>query len=69
MFSIMLLDEKRRDADYALRLAVRIRPCATRRIPRAAAGRRGGARMAAINVPDVSQDPRYIATNPETRSS
>jgi sigma-B regulation protein RsbU (phosphoserine phosphatase) len=65
----MLLDEKGETliTRYAWRFGYAHAP--TRRIP-TSSGLVGAAvrEWRPINVPDVSQDPRYIATNPETRS-
>jgi len=69
MFSIMLLDEKGEAliTRYAWRFGYVQAPM--RRIA-ISTGLVGAAvrEWRTINVPDVSNDPRYIATNPETRS-
>ncbi|MGA3129679.1 MAG: SpoIIE family protein phosphatase [Terracidiphilus sp.] len=69
MFTIMLLDEKGETliTRYAWRFGYAHAP--TRRIP-ISSGLVGAAvrEWRAVNVPDVSQDPRYIPMNTETRS-
>jgi len=69
MFTIMLLDEKGDTliTRYAWRFGYAHAP--TRRIP-ISSGLVGAAvrEWRAVNVPDVSKDPRYIPMNPETRS-
>ena len=69
MFSILLLDEKRETliTRYAWRFGYAHAPM--RRIP-ISSGLVGAAvrEWRLINVPDVTQDPRYIPMNPETRS-
>ena len=69
MFTIMLLDEKGDTliTRYAWRFGYAHAP--TRRIP-INSGLVGAAvrEWRAVNVPDVSKDPRYIPMNPETRS-
>jgi len=69
MFSIMLLDEKGETliTRYAWRFGYSHAPM--RRIP-ISSGLVGAAvrEWRPLNVPDVSQDPRYIPMNPETRS-
>jgi len=69
MFSILLLDEKGETliTRYAWRFGYAHAPM--RRIP-ISSGLVGAAvrEWRAINVPDVSKDPRYIPMNPETRS-
>ncbi len=69
MFSIMLLDEKGETliTRYAWRFGYVHAP--VRRIP-ISSGLVGAAvrEWRPVNVPDVSQDPRYIPMNPETRS-
>ncbi len=69
MFTIMLLDEKGETliTRYAWRFGYAHAP--TRRIP-ISSGLVGAAvrEWRAVNVPDVSKDPRYIPMNPETRS-
>ncbi len=69
MFTIMLLDEKGETliTRYAWRFGYAHAP--TRRIP-ISSGLVGAAvrEWRAINVPDVSKDPRYMPMNPETRS-
>jgi phosphoserine phosphatase RsbU/P len=69
MFSIMLLDEKGETliTRYAWRFGYAHAPM--RRIP-TSDGLVGAAvrEWRPINVPDVSQDPRYLPMNPETRS-
>jgi phosphoserine phosphatase RsbU/P len=69
MFTIMLLDEKGETlvTRYAWRFGYTHAP--TRRIP-ISSGLVGAAvrEWRAINVPDVSEDQRYLPMNPETRS-
>ncbi len=69
MFTVMLLDEKGETliTRYAWRFGYAHAP--TRRIP-INSGLVGAAvrEWRAVNVPDVSKDPRYIPMNPETRS-
>jgi phosphoserine phosphatase RsbU/P len=69
MFSIMLLDEKGETlvTRYAWRFGHAHAP--TRRIP-ISTGLVGAAvrEWRTINVPDIRKDPRYVLTNPETRS-
>ena len=69
MFSILLLDEKGETliTRYAWRFGYAHAPM--RRIP-ISSGLVGAAvrEWRLINVPDVTQDPRYIPMNPETRS-
>ncbi len=69
MFSIMLLDEKGETlvTRYAWRFGHANAPM--RRIP-ISSGLVGAAvrEWRTINVPDIRKDPRYVLTNPETRS-
>jgi sigma-B regulation protein RsbU (phosphoserine phosphatase) len=69
MFTIMLLDEKGEMlvTRYAWRFGYAHAP--RRRLP-ITSGLVGAAvrEWRLVNVPDVSQDPRYVAMNPETRS-
>jgi sigma-B regulation protein RsbU (phosphoserine phosphatase) len=69
MFTVMLLDEKSETliTRYAWRFGHAHAPM--RRIP-TTSGLVGAAvrEWRLVNVPDVSQDPRYLETNPETRS-